>query len=51
MFVLKPEKVCIFYYDIDDYEQKVINLIKLYGRNIVETYIEQQFFVFLSIEK
>lgn len=51
IFVLKPEKVCIFYYDIDDYEQKVINLIKLYGRNIVETYIEQQFFVFLSIEK
>ena len=51
IFVLKPEKVCIFYYDIDDYEQKVINLIKLYGRNIVEKYIEQQFFVFLSIEK
>ena len=38
---LKPEKIIIFYYDSTDYEQKVINLIKLYGRTCVEECMER----------
>ena len=44
---LKPEKVIIYYYDNFDYEQKVINLIKLYGRAIVEEYMEKSLFEFI----
>ncbi len=43
---LKPKKVIIFYYDQADYEQKVINLINLYGRTIIEKYIENGKFEF-----
>ena len=43
---LKPKRVIIFYYDDADYEQKVINLIKLYSRSIVETYMEKGLFEF-----
>ena len=46
MLNLKPEKVIVFYYDDSDYEQKVINLIKLYGRPIVEEYMEMGLFKF-----
>ena len=46
MLNLKPEKVIVFYYDDGDYEQKVINLIKLYGRPIVEEYMEKGLFKF-----
>lgn len=45
----KPEKITIFYYDPTDYEQKVINLIKLYGRNIVEENMEKKMFDFVKI--
>lgn len=45
-FEMKPEKVIIYYYDSTDYEQKVINLIKLYGRSIVEEYMEKRLFKF-----
>lgn len=44
---LKPKQVIIFYYDDFDYEQKVINLIKLYGRPIVEEYMEKELFKFV----
>lgn len=44
---LKPKKVIIYYYDSFDYEQKVINLIKLYGRAIVEEYMENGLFEFI----
>lgn len=43
-FNLLPQKVFFFYYDTIDYEQKVINLIKLYGRPIVEEYLERGIF-------
>ena len=46
--ILKPKKVVIFVYDDFDYEQKVINLIKLYGRSIVEEYIENKYFDFIQ---
>jgi len=46
----KPEKVTIFFYDFSDYEQKVINLIKLYGRSIVEKNMEKGMFQFVKIE-
>lgn len=49
-FDLKPEQVVIYYYDDADYEQKVINLIKLYGRSIVEEYMEDEAFMFVKIE-
>lgn len=45
---LKPKKVKIYYYDDEDYEQKVINLIKLYGRVIVEEYMEKELFKFVE---
>ena len=38
---LKANQVIIYYYSPSDYEQKVINLIKLYGRSIVEEYMEK----------
>ncbi len=47
--VLYPEKVVIFYYNDADYEQKVINLIKLYGRSQVEAYMEANLFEFIEI--
>uniref|UniRef100_UPI0040576F92 AbiH family protein n=1 Tax=Acetatifactor sp. TaxID=1872090 RepID=UPI0040576F92 len=43
---LNPKQVIIFYYDSADFEQKVINLIKLYGRPIVEEYMEKELFKF-----
>lgn len=46
---LKPKKVVIFYYNDVDYEQKVINLIKLYGRQMVEEYMEKGLFEFVEI--
>lgn len=43
----KPKQVIIFYYDSKDFEQKVINLIKLYGRAVVEKYMEMENFKFI----
>ena len=45
---LEPKEVTIFYYDDADYEQKVTNLINLYGRSIVEKYIEDNKFIFVE---
>lgn len=45
---LKPNQVIIYYYNSSDYEQKVINLIKLYGRSIVEEYMENDKFKFVE---
>lgn len=45
---LNPKQVVIFYYNTEDFEQKVFNLIKLYGRSIVEEYMEKELFQFLS---
>ena len=44
---MRPKHVTIFYYDPADYEQKVINLINLYGRDIVEMFIERNWFEFI----
>lgn len=44
--VMQPEKVKIYYYDDSDYAQKVINLINLYGRAVVEEYLENGYFEF-----
>lgn len=38
----------IYHYDALDYEQKVINLIKLYGRENAEWYMENNLFVFIE---
>lgn len=48
---MKPRKLVIFFYDNTDYEQKVINLIKLYGRSIVEHCLEAKTFEFIPIER
>ena len=48
-FELKPQKVNVFYYNNSDYEQKVINLIKLYGRNMIEEYMEKKYIIFRPI--
>lgn len=45
--ILYPKQVIIYYYDESDYEQKVINLIKLYGRPIVEEFMENEKFKFI----
>lgn len=45
---LKPKKIIIYYYDSFDYEQKVINLIKLYGRDTVEEMLEASKFEFVQ---
>lgn len=47
--IFKPKKIIVFFYDSTDYEQKVINLIKLYGRNIVEKNMEKEKFKFVKI--
>lgn len=46
---LKPRQVIIYYYDQTDFEQKVINLIKLYGREIVEENMENGSILFVRI--
>jgi len=44
---MRTQHVTIFYYDAADYEQKVINLINLYGRDIVEAFMERKWFEFV----
>lgn len=48
--ILYPKQVIIYYYDESDYEQKVINLIKLYGRPIVEEFMENEKFKFIHTD-
>lgn len=43
----KVNQVIVYYYDDSDYEQKVINLIKLLGRPAVEKYIEDEKIIFI----
>jgi len=45
-FVLKAKHVVIYYYDQDDFEKKIINLIDLYGRKAVEEALEKKWFEF-----
>lgn len=47
-FELKPEQVIIYYYDQVDFENKVINLINLYGRTVVEENMENDNFHFVK---
>lgn len=49
IFRLKANKVFIYYYNQADFEQKVINLIDLYGRSVVEAYMESGDFSFVPI--
>lgn len=44
-------KAIIFYYDQDDYESKVINLIDIYGRNEVEEMVERKSIEFVWLDK
>lgn len=44
-------KSIIFYYNQDDYESKVINLIDIYGRNKIEEMIENQNIEFVKLDK
>ena len=48
---MMPKRVVVFYYDDEDYEQKMINLIRLYGRDIVEDYMERNRFEFVETSK
>lgn len=48
--ILYPKQVIIYYYDEYDYDQKVINLIKLYGRPIVEEFMENEKFKFIPTD-
>lgn len=41
-------KIYIYYYSQEDFEQKVINLINLYGREIVEENIQSKHFDFIE---
>lgn len=50
-YVLNANKVIIYYYSQRDYEQKVINLIKLYNRSFVEKNIELGEIEFVEIKK
>lgn len=43
----KINQVIVYYYDDSDYEQKVINLIKLLGRPTVEEYLENEKIIFI----
>ena len=47
---LNSKQIVIYYYDASDYEQKVVNLIKLYGRPIVEENIEKEIFKFVKTD-
>ena len=47
----KAEKSIIFYYDQDDYEGKIINLIDIYGRTNVETMMEEDDIEFIKLDK
>lgn len=47
----KSSKVIIFYYDQIDYEKKIINLIDIYGREIIEENIDKGDFKFVQLDK
>lgn len=48
--IFMPDRVVIYYYNQKDYEQKVINLITLFGRNSVELWIEKEKVQFIETE-
>ena len=43
-------KVIIYYYDQQDFELKVINLITLFGRDIVEKNMDDNKIIFIKID-
>lgn len=43
---MSARQVTIFYYDQTDFEKKVINLVNLYGRSVVEEKMERDEFHF-----
>lgn len=49
--ILRPEVTYIYYYDQKDYEEKLINLIGLFGRSFVEKSLENERIVFWETEK
>lgn len=49
-FQLKPRKVTIYYCNQEDFEAKVINLITLYGRDVVEKCMDNNRIVFIKTE-
>ena len=48
-FQMKARKVVIYYYDQQDFELKVINLITLFGRDIVEKNMDDNKIIFIKI--
>ena len=49
-FQMKARKVVIYYYDQQDFELKVINLITLFGRDIVEKNMDDNKIIFIKID-
>lgn len=49
-FQMKARKVIIYYYDQQDFELKVINLITLFGRDIVEKNMDDNKIIFIKID-
>lgn len=49
-FQLKTRKVTIYYCNQEDFEAKVINLITLYGRDVVEKCMDNNRIVFIKTE-
>jgi len=49
-FQMKARKVVIYYYDQQDFELKVINLITLFGRDIVEKKMDDDKIIFIKID-
>ena len=49
-FQMKARKVVIYYYDQQDFELKVINLITLFGRDIVEKNMDDDKIIFIKID-
>ena len=49
--ISQSAKAIIFYYDQDDYESKVINLIDIYGKDQVEEMVERKSIEFVWLDK
>lgn len=46
----KSVKTVIFYYDQEDYEGKIINLIDIYGREKIEEWIDSKWIEFVELD-
>ena len=47
---LRTKKVVVFYYDQFDYEQKIINLIEIFGKTEVLKWVRDEFIVMTKME-